>query len=33
LLAITGCKARDIVGYTTVVMILAGLWMAVGLLI
>lgn len=33
LLAITGAKARDIVGYTAVVMVLAGAWMAVGLLL
>lgn len=31
LLAITGIKARDIVGYTAIVMIAAGLWMALGL--
>jgi short-chain fatty acids transporter len=28
LLAITGVRARDIVGYTAVLMILAGLWLA-----
>ena len=33
LLGITGVKARDIVGYTTVVMIFAGVWMAIGLLL
>ena len=33
LLAITGVKARDIVGYTAMVMIVAGLWMAIWLLI
>ena len=33
LLGITGCRARDIVGYTAVVMVFAGLWMAVGLLV
>lgn len=33
LLAITGIKARDIVGYTALVMVVAGLWMAFGLLI
>ncbi|MEC8320289.1 MAG: TIGR00366 family protein [Planctomycetota bacterium] len=32
LLAITGVKARDIVGYTALVMIVAAVWMAVGLL-
>ncbi|MEZ6242960.1 MAG: TIGR00366 family protein [Phycisphaerales bacterium] len=31
LLAITGVKARDIVGYTAIVMVVAGLWMALGL--
>lgn len=31
LLAITGIKARDIVGYTAIVMVVAGLWMALGL--
>ena len=33
LLAITGCKARDIVGYTAVVMVFAGVWMGLGLLL
>jgi len=33
LLAITGVKARDIVGYTAVLMILAGLWLAACLLL
>ncbi|MFK7759748.1 MAG: TIGR00366 family protein [Phycisphaerales bacterium] len=33
LLAITRVKAREIVGYTAVVMVVAGAWMAVGLLI
>ncbi len=33
LLGITGCKARDIVGYTAVVMVFAGVWMALGLLV
>ena len=33
LLGITGCRARDIVGYTAVVMVFAGLWMAAGLLL
>ncbi len=33
LLGITGCKARDIVGYTAVVMVFAGLWMGLGLLL
>ena len=33
LLAITGIKARDIVGYTACVMVIAGIWMALGLLI
>lgn len=33
LLAITGARARDIVGYTAVVMLAAGAWMALGLLI
>jgi short-chain fatty acids transporter len=31
LLAITGVRARDIVGYTAVAMIVAGAWMALGL--
>lgn len=30
LLAITGVKAREIVGYTAVVMVAAGVWMAIG---
>lgn len=33
LLAITGVKARDMVGYTAVLMLGAGVWMAVGLLL
>lgn len=33
LLAITRVKAREIVGYTAVVMVVAGAWMAVGLLV
>lgn len=33
LLAITGLKARDIVGYTAIVMVVAGVWMALGLLL
>ena len=33
LLAITRVKAREIVGYTAVVMVVAGAWMAIGLLI
>jgi len=33
LLAITGVKARDIVGYTAVVMLVAAAWIALGLLI
>ncbi|MCC5822179.1 MAG: TIGR00366 family protein [Phycisphaerales bacterium] len=33
LLAITGLKARDIVGYTAVIMVAAGAWMALGLLL
>lgn len=33
LLAITGVKARDIVGYTALAMILAGAWMAFGLFV
>ncbi|MBO6512921.1 MAG: short-chain fatty acid transporter [Phycisphaerales bacterium] len=33
LLAITRVKAREIVGYTAVVMVVAGGWMAVGLLV
>lgn len=31
LLAITGVKARDIVGYTALVMIVAAIWVAIGL--
>jgi short-chain fatty acids transporter len=33
LLAITGAKARDIVGYTAIAMIVAGAWMLLGLLV
>lgn len=33
LLAITGVKARDLVGYTAVVMVIAGAWAAFGLLL
>lgn len=33
LLAITGVKARDIVGYTAIAMIAAGAWMALGLVV
>ena len=33
LLAITGVKAREIVGYTAVVMLVAGVWISVGLLV
>ncbi|MBQ72795.1 MAG: hypothetical protein CMJ67_07800 [Planctomycetaceae bacterium] len=33
LLAITGVKARDIVGYTALVMIVAAIWIAIGLLV
>jgi short-chain fatty acids transporter len=33
LLAITGVKAREIVGYTALVMLAAGAWMAVGLVV
>ncbi|HRQ72917.1 MAG TPA: TIGR00366 family protein [Phycisphaerales bacterium] len=33
LLAITGVKARDIVGYTAIVMVVAAAWMAAGLLL
>ena len=33
LLAITRVKAREIVGYTAVVMVVAGVWMAIGLLV
>ena len=31
LLAITGAKAREIVGYTAIAMLVAGVWMALGL--
>lgn len=31
LLAITGVKARDIVGYTAIVMVVAGVWIGIGL--
>jgi short-chain fatty acids transporter len=33
LLAITGVRARDIVGYTAIVMIAAAIWIAFGLFI
>lgn len=33
LLAITGVRARDIVGYTAIIMVIAGAWMALGLLL
>ena len=33
LLAITGVRARDIVGYTAILMVAAGVWMAVGLVV
>ena len=33
LLAITGVKARDIVGYTAIVMIVAAVWIAIALLV
>jgi short-chain fatty acids transporter len=33
LLAITGVKARDIVGYTCVVMLAAYVWIGLGLLL
>jgi short-chain fatty acids transporter len=33
LLAITRVQARDIVGYTTVAMLLGALWIALGLLL
>lgn len=33
LLAITGVKARDIVGYTAIAMLFAGVWIALGLLL
>jgi short-chain fatty acids transporter len=32
LLAVTGVRARDIVGYTAIVMVAAGAWMAIWLL-
>lgn len=32
LLAITKCKARDMVGYTAIVMVVAGAWMVAGLM-
>ena len=33
LLAITGVKARDIVGYTAIVMIVAAIWIMAALLV
>ena len=33
LLAITGVKARDIVGYTALMMIVAAIWIAIGLMV
>jgi short-chain fatty acids transporter len=33
LLAITGVRARDIVGYTAIIMVIVGAWMALGLLL
>jgi short-chain fatty acids transporter len=33
LLAITGVRARDIVGYTAIVMIAAAIWIAFGLFV
>lgn len=33
LLAITGVRARDIVGYTAIMMVAAGIWMGIGLLV
>lgn len=33
LLAITGAKAREIVGYTAIAMVVAGAWMLIGLLL
>jgi short-chain fatty acids transporter len=33
LLAITGVRARDIVGYTAIIMVVAGIWMGIGLLV
>ena len=32
LLAITGVRARDIVGYTALLMVVAAIWMAIGLI-
>ena len=32
LLAITGVRARDIVGYTALLMVVAAVWMAIGLI-
>jgi short-chain fatty acids transporter len=32
LLAVTGVRARDIVGYTAIVMVVAGSWMSLWLL-
>ena len=33
LLAITGAKAKDIIGYTAITMIAGGLWMGGGVLL
>jgi short-chain fatty acids transporter len=33
LLAITGARARDIVGYTALVMLLTGIWVVLGMLV
>lgn len=33
LLAVTGVRARDIVGYTAIVMVVAGVWIGVGLVV
>ena len=33
LLAITRVRARDIVGYTTIIMVVVGMWMTIGMLI
>ena len=33
LLAITGVRARDIVGYTVIIMVASGIWMGIGLLV
>jgi len=33
LLAITGVRARDIVGYTAIIMVVVGAWMALGMLL